>query len=987
MKKTLLWLCFSFLFLSTAEAQFGKFKEKLKQQLENIVDDEKEKAKENLEEKKEDASLKLFKEAQAKQLAKDTTYYNFSFAQAEKISFFTSRDDDQNALFSFSKLYDNSNEALPEPRGYELAFDHNRAGSNSMAINRLLAMYKFAEALNIYFNVGITDSLVWKSGHLDLVRLTAALNKDTLTVNDYYAIGKTVSNVAIWYHTSGLFSFSQELNQSLIYFIKENIGSQSLMMASVYNNIGLIESSLGNYNVAEEYMVKSSSILLQRKDELKLDLAVLSNNQAMLYQQTGQYEKAISKIDEAIDIAQSEINNKGADYSKLKLNKALFLKSQQKYDQAEELLAELKKTKEKRFGTRHQDYADIQSILASLYMEMGKTELVEPLLLNALDIYQKKFNEQHPTYSNTLRSLGIYYLFAEQYSKSRVALEKAKGLIETTFGTNHPDYLAVNESLAVLSWNEGNVALAQSEFVEVCNANLDMIEKFFPSMSENEKSKFWGKTQNTFLKFYAFVADNYQDYPDLVKEMYNVQLATKGILLNSTSKVRQAILSSDDQALKKEYTDWISTKEHLAIAYSMSKAQLSEQKVNVDSLEQKANTLEKNLGKKSNEFASAQSLRNVTVKDVTNKLVPTEVAIEIVRFPKFKKAFSNDIQYAYLILDNTGKINFVLRTNGNELEDKFASRYRKSIQFKIEDQHSYEDYWSFLTDIIATKNTIYLSVDGIYNQINVNTLKKPDGHYLVDDQHIINLPSIRDIKKQSSALAKTKNILIFGNPDFGGSGKIADLPGTKLEVEKISSLAKKNGVTVKSFQRKEANEFKFKSEIKSPEVLHVATHGFFLNDVENEEGVIFGVEISKAKENPLLRSGLMLADADKTIDQVASNEVNSSDNGILTAYEVMNLNLKQTKLVVLSACETGLGEIKSGEGVYGLQRAFQLAGAETVIMSLWKVNDEATQQLMTTFYSEWMKSGDKFRAFQLAQKNMREQYEQPYYWGAFVMMN
>ena len=131
----------------------------------------------------------------------------------------------------------------------------------------------------------------------------------------------------------------------------------------------------------------------------------------------------------------------------------------------------------------------------------------------------------------------------------------------------------------------------------------------------------------------------------------------------------------------------------------------------------------------------------------------------------------------------------------------------------------------------------------------------------------------------------------------------------------------------------------------------------------------------------------MLADADKTIDQVASNEVNSSDNGILTAYEVMNLNLKQTKLVVLSACETGLGEIKSGEGVYGLQRAFQLAGAETVIMSLWKVNDEATQQLMTTFYSEWMKSGDKFRAFQLAQKNMREQYEQPYYWGAFVMMN
>jgi CHAT domain-containing protein len=188
---------------------------------------------------------------------------------------------------------------------------------------------------------------------------------------------------------------------------------------------------------------------------------------------------------------------------------------------------------------------------------------------------------------------------------------------------------------------------------------------------------------------------------------------------------------------------------------------------------------------------------------------------------------------------------------------------------------------------------------------------------------------------------------------------------------------KNNNWQTESFMLDHANEQTLK-KILSPTILHVATHGFFLSDVELTDETQEDSDQSYRK-NPLFRSGILLAGAGLRLD-------NSEEDGVLTAYEALNLNLDKTELVSLSACETGLGEVRNGEGVYGLQRSFLVAGAKAVLMSLWQVDDQATQELMDHFYQYWFAGKTKTDAFREAQIKLKEKYQYPYFWGAFVMI-
>jgi CHAT domain-containing protein len=219
---------------------------------------------------------------------------------------------------------------------------------------------------------------------------------------------------------------------------------------------------------------------------------------------------------------------------------------------------------------------------------------------------------------------------------------------------------------------------------------------------------------------------------------------------------------------------------------------------------------------------------------------------------------------------------------------------------------------------------------------------------------------------------------------FLNSAGIADLPGTEKEVQQIGSILLKKNIKVNTHLRHEASE-KVLKRIDNPYILHIATHGFFMKDeiVIQQAG---SSEILGGKTHPLMRSGLLLAGVKKSLNTQSADKDIQNEDGVFTAYEAMNLNLSTTELVVLSACETGLGEIKNGEGIYGLQRAFEIAGAKSVLMSLWTVDDAATQELMTLFYQRWTETNNKHDAFSYAQKSVKEKYKSPYYWAAFVMV-
>jgi CHAT domain-containing protein len=213
------------------------------------------------------------------------------------------------------------------------------------------------------------------------------------------------------------------------------------------------------------------------------------------------------------------------------------------------------------------------------------------------------------------------------------------------------------------------------------------------------------------------------------------------------------------------------------------------------------------------------------------------------------------------------------------------------------------------------------------------------------------------------------------------------LPGTQKEIESIGALLQKQGWKVETYTQQNALEEVIKS-VRNPEVLHIATHGFF----EPDQVVGQSDQVSDeppSLEDPMLRSGLYFAGANRTLAKAAKTDL---EDGVMTAFESTGLNLQGTELVVLSACETGMGHIRSGEGVFGLQRAMQEAGADAVLMSMWSVPDKETEELITMFYAKWLSGRSKHEALHEAQLELRKETiakwgdDRPHYWAAFVLV-
>ena len=332
----------------------------------------------------------------------------------------------------------------------------------------------------------------------------------------------------------------------------------------------------------------------------------------------------------------------------------------------------------------------------------------------------------------------------------------------------------------------------------------------------------------------------------------------------------------------------------------------------------------------------------------------------------------------------------------------------------------YDQFWSPIAKELKGIDKVYISLDGVYNNINLATLyNKESGKYLFEELDIEIVNSARSFiesKNKEPEQYEELTATLIGYPDYdhqsnvkqldenktdyyassrditsqltdslSRGGRVGSLPATKTEVQTIAETLRKQNWTPTTLMESEASEYAVK-QLNSPRIVHMATHGYFLEDIEQdqEEDLMLGMDRKKVIKNPMLRSGLLFAGANATL---SGKQEPGGENGILTAYEASFLNLENTELVVMSACETAKGEQKTGEGVYGLRKAIADAGAEHVMMSLWKVDDKVTQEFMTTFYTYWLEDKMSIReAFKSTRSFIKSKYPQPYYWGAFILV-
>jgi len=811
-----------------------------------------------------------------------------------------------------------------------------------------------------------------------------------------YAI-LTYSNLGLLYHSTGRYALAEEYTRKAL-VLREKNSKDATGTAASFNNLSVLYKDMGRYTDAEDYIKMAEEQLISTKEDKTVKYAIVLNNKAVIYQMIGKLEEAEEILKKAISIAGTELGDKSATYVRLKVNLALLYQLKKDYTEAEKVYNEAIDIKKKRLGTNHPDYAVLLRYKASLYQQMGKFNEVEELLNEAISIYEDKFGTNNPFYAKTVYELGYFYQTQNKIDEAIVQFNQALTIQKSILDIHNPDLSETYENLAIAYWQKGNFTNATENYLKSLDEYIYQINTFYPAMNDNEKTVFWSLIQPKLIRFYNYAIEANKTNPKIAENVYNYHIATKALLLNSSRKVKDQILKSGDEDLIEKYNNWQDLKGYIANLYTYSSDELVAENINLDSLEQEVEYIEKELTKSSSIFKDVQSLNSVKYEEISKKLTAEEAALEIIRINNFDYLTEDSVpKYIALVLKNNSIPSMVVFENGDLMETTYSAEYQKSIHSGKSMDKYYGYYWEPLNDLTSEIKTLYVSLDGIYNQVNINTIMLPSGKYILDEKNVQFVTNTKDILSlKSKVTAKTaltkKSALLVGFPDYqldldDEYAYIAPLPGTKVEVDNIQTLLKANSWTVNTLLGAEASEDNIK-KVDNPYVFHIATHGYFLEeDVATNAGSrAFGIEPKRAAENPLLRSGILLAGADKTVLEMNTTSSEETNDGILNAFEAMILNLEKTEIVILSACQTGLGEIKTGEGVYGLQRSFQIAGAASVLTSLWEVSDDGTQDLMSAFYKYWLQSGDKYEAFRKAELDIKEKYKYPYYWGAFVLV-
>ena len=828
----------------------------------------------------------------------------------------------------------------------------------------------------------------------DDIILSQKLLQRAESLINYDEIASTIS-LADVYVKFGRISKTEELLIAAIDNYEILYGENSRNLIAPLLSYGNLKLFTGEYTEADKIARRALKIAEERFGKNSTKTANCKKLLAKVYTSIGDYEKAAQNIEDALNIQKTVLGRDHIEVAKSlsQLGLIMFYNGQDPAS-IEPVFDEAKQIVEDKLGNRTPMYADILKDLSILYIQQSRFDDAFNSLSLAESIWETRLNTKKNVNAAPIYMLtGDIYYQQKDYTNALIKYTQALKLYERFFSVEHPEYVRTLSKLSKVYYMQGDTRKAKKTIQLVIDNYDNFIKVYFPALSEREKAKFWNTIKSDY-EFYNTIALVFKDEdPALVEKVYNNALTTKAILLSSSIKIRERILNGSDIQLKILYNQWLAKKEFLTTVLSMRTDQLIENEIDPIKLSEEVEVLEKELSEKSDIFGQSSEQNKVVWQNIQSVLKRNEVAVEMVRFRYFDHIFTDSVIYAGLYVKNEkekSKPGIFVIANGKELENRYFKVYRNSIRFEVHDRYSNDKYWRPISDAVGSTATIYLSADGVYNQINLEAIPTGEDRYVIDDSNIVLVSNTKDIYFNTlNKIAANNGVkaTMFGNPKYYlkavKKGKIKQLPGTETEINELNELLEANGWQTTTKLETAATEREIKM-VDNPRIFHIATHGFFTPAAKVEQGALEDQQNSTANENPLLRTGLLLAGAGDLLDETQFNY--NMEDGILTAYEAMSMNLDDTDLVVLSACETGLGELAFGEGVYGLQRAFMVAGAKTLIMSMFKVNDEATQKLMINFYGKWLATGNKRQSFIEAKKELRNEYKEPIYWGAFIMI-
>ena len=853
-------------------------------------------------------------------------------------------------------------------------------------------------------------------------------------------VATALDNLGLLYWRQGKYAEAESLCRQALSIREKARGPDHPEVATSLNSLAKLHLSQGKYPEAEPLFRRALDILEKTLGPDHTDVAASLHNLAILYVNQGKYVEAQPLFERARDILGKNLEPDHPDMVASLKNLAILYRIQGKFAEAEPLFKRVLEIREKALGPHHPDLGASLNSLANLYYYQGKYTEAEPLYNRVLEIKEKTRGPNHLEVAGSLHNLANLYYDQGKYKEAEPLHKRALDIFEETLGLRHPDGAWSLSSLAVLYGSLGEVDQSLAYYRKLQQSRQHFIDYVFSYASEDQKMRYieeYPLISHSLLSF--SIMTNSDEPKSCALEMI---LKGKAAIIDAVSAEKQiAFCSYDDEIQKKaerhaEVCGEIST---VTLA-GVEKLDPEIYRGRLQTLYSKKDSLETELSKSCAEFKDELAARRFAIADVANALPQGSVLWEFVRYEPydFKKVGSDKERtgpprYLAFTLDDRGNVSLTDLGETKEIDSLVSLARERIYKAKaggyppslVESERELNEITSKLYEIIFAPlesylgggRDIFVSPDGQLNLLPFEILPCPDGKYAVEKFGISYLSSGRDLLRFQGKQKRNDWALVMANPDFDLSGetlaeqrdktlrksdilslayepsrgvsgclseRFGSIPYTREEGESIlRALGKIPNLRTQSYYAGDALEEVLKGMTTAPRFLHLATHGFFCEDVDLTEG--------KVLENPLLRSGLALTGANRLKDENRKDESQTED-GILTAFEASGLNLIGTELVTLSACETGIGEIKNGEGVYGLRRAFQHAGARSVVMSLWRVPDEETRDLMDDFYRNWFTGRTKKEALrQSALKILsacRDKYgvAHPLFWGGFVMV-